>query len=300
METKITAFLLADCLALTGCTSKPRYHYAVRQDLGVYFENADNVIEAIRAGLVRRDGQITIQYTSHHDNLNELSALFGELMEYALAETESPQEGDYLRYSTGGYTMHSSYRTEGGAYRYTITILPQYYTTAAQERLVSERVQAILGELDFDAKTTDYKKVQSVYAYIREHVRYDTVHAKNASHHRKTTAYAALIQGQAVCQGYAVSVYRLLREAGVNARIVTGRAGENGEFHAWNIVCIDGLYYNLDVTWDDANGNTACFLRSDADFEGHTRDAQFCSPDFTTRYPMAEQSYLFDEKGGST
>lgn len=87
METKITALLLAGCLLFTGCTPKPRYHYDVRQDLGIYFENADAVIEAIRAGLVRRDGQITIQYTSHHDNLNELGALFGELMEYALAET---------------------------------------------------------------------------------------------------------------------------------------------------------------------------------------------------------------------
>ena len=297
METKLTALLIAGCLILTGCTPKTRSHYEVRQNLGVYFGNADAVITAIRAGLLRRDRQITISYASHHDNLNELGEIVSELMEYALDETDDPQEGDYLRYSMGGYTMHSSYRTEDGLYLYEVTILPKYYTTAAQEQQVSERVQEILTELDFDAQTSDLQKVQSVYAYICDHVRYDEVHAKNPSHHRKTTAYATLIQGQAVCQGYAVSVYRLLRESGVSVRVVTGRAGENDEFHAWDLVCIDGYYYHLDVTWDDANGNTACFLRSDADFTGHTLDAKFSEPDFTKQYPMAEKSYFDQEKG---
>ena len=99
-----------------------------------------------------------------------------------------------------------------------------------------------------------------------------------------------------MCQGYAAAVYRLLREAGVSVRILTGTAGENAEFHAWNLVCIDGLYYNLDVTWDDVNGNDACFLKADADFPRHTRDEAFSSPDFYQRYPMAAQSYAPEEE----
>ncbi len=292
------ALLLAGCLLLTGCSPKPQRHYEVRTDLGICFRNADAVIEAIRAGLLRRDRQITVSYSAGQDHLQVLGTLVSELMECAVAETESPQEGDYLRYNMGGYTMQSSYRTANGQFFYEITILPQYYTTAAEEQLVTERVQQILNTLNFDAQTADVQKVQLVTSYICDHVRYDKIHAKNPQHHAKATAYAALIQGQAVCQGYAAAVYRLLREAGIPVRIVTGTAGEREEFHAWNLVCIDGLYYNLDVTWDDANGNTACFLKSDADFEGHLRDAAFSSPAFYAAYPMAETSCLPDGKDG--
>lgn len=289
METKITALLLAVCLLLTGCAKAPRYHYEVRQDLGIYFTNADAVIESIRQALVRRDYSITISYSSHRDHLAEIGTVVRELMEYACAETDSPQEGDYLRYSMGGYSIRSTYRTEGETYLYEITILPQYYTTLAEEEKVTERVQKIIRDLHF-GQMDDVQKVRAVTDYLCAHVRYDTVHAKNPEHHRKATAYAALVQGQAVCQGYAAAAYRLLREAGIPVRIVTGTAGEYAEFHAWNLVFADGLYYNLDVTWDDANGNAACFMKSDADFPAHTRDAQFSAPEFYQQYPMALQS----------
>ncbi len=296
MEKNLISVLLTLCMLLTGCTPKPREHYEMRQDLGVYFTNADAVVESVRAALVRRDYSITVSYSSHRDNLEELGAIVRELMEFAYAETDSPQEGDYLRYSMGGYTLHSSYRTEGELYHYEVTILPEYYTKAEEEQAVSEQVKKILHELHFDRKTGDFQKIQAVTAYLREHVRYDEIHAKNPNHHRKATAYAALMQGQSVCQGYAAAVYRLLREAGVSVRILTGTAGENAEFHAWNLVCIDGLYYNLDVTWDDVNGNDACFLKADADFPRHTRDEAFSSPDFYQRYPMAAQSYAPEEE----
>ena len=293
---RLLAVLTAACLLLTGCTAKPRYHYDVRQDLGIYFTNADAVIEAIRNGLRRRDRQITISYSSHQDNLDELGTIVRELMECALDETDSPEEGDYIRYQYGGYTMHSAYHTDSGIYYYEITILPQYYTTAAEEERVTQRVEEILSALGNGAGMTELERVQAVTEYLREHVRYDEVHAGNENHHRKTTAYAALIQGQAVCQGYAAAVYRLLREMGVPVRIVTGMAGEEQTLHAWNLVCVDGLYYNLDLTWDDRNGDYACFMKSDADFPSHTRDAAFATAAFYEAYPMAQES-ISDLKG---
>jgi transglutaminase/protease-like cytokinesis protein 3 len=295
MEKKLISVLLILCMLLTGCFPKQSTHYEMRQDLGIYLTNVDEVVESVRAALVRRDYSITICYTSHQDNLEDLGTIVRELMEFACSETDSAQEGDYLRYSMGGYTMHSSYRTEGELYHYEVTILPEYYTSAEEEMSVSERVREILNELDFDRNTGDFQKIQSVAAYLKEHIRYDEIHAKNPNHHRKATAYAALVQGQAVCQGYAAAAYRLLREAGVSVRILTGTAGEQAEFHAWNLVCIDGLYYNLDVTWDDTNGNDACFLKSDADFPEHTRDAQFLTTEFYEQYPMAAQSYAPEE-----
>ena len=286
---RLAAVLIGAALLLTGCTASPRYHYDVRQDLGVYFTNADAVIAQIRAAMRRRDGRMTITYQSHRDNMEELGTIVRELMDCALSETDSPEEGDYLLQQYGGYDMHYSYRTEGDTYFYEITIEPQYYTTAAQEESVSQRVEEILEELDFNRHTSDFEKIQAVHDYVISHVRYDEVHAKNPNHHLKTTAYAALIQGQAVCQGYAVAMYRLLRETGVDVRIVTGTA--LGEPHAWNLVQLDGVYYNLDATWDDQRGAQDFFLKADAALPDHVRDAAYSTPAFYERYPMAGEDY---------
>ncbi len=63
------------------------------------------------------------------------------------------------------------------------------------------------------------------------------------------TAYGALIEKQAVCDGYSYA-YRLLMSAlGFDCRVVYGYS--EGEAHAWNVVNLDGVWYQMDVTWDD-------------------------------------------------
>ena len=63
------------------------------------------------------------------------------------------------------------------------------------------------------------------------------------------TAYGALVNGLAVCEGYSRAYQLLLYEFGINATLATGVA--NGEGHMWNIVNINGSNYHVDVTWDD-------------------------------------------------
>ena len=62
---------------------------------------------------------------------------------------------------------------------------------------------------------------------------------------RLFSAYGALVDGDAVCQGYALAYQLLLTRAGVTSRIVTGVN------HMWNMVQLDGAWYHVDVTWDD-------------------------------------------------
>ena len=290
---RAAAFLLAVMLLLTGC-AKPAVHYDVRRDLGIYFTNADDVIAQLRSAMRQRHWQITITYQSHRDNMEELGTIVRELMEYALSETDSPEEGDYLRHQSGGYKMQYTSRWEGETCHYEICIRPQYYTTSEQEAQVTEAVYALLQGFGFSSTTSDYEKVSTIYDWVLTHVRYDEIHAGNPQHHLKTTAFAALVQGQAVCQGYAVLLYRLLRECGISARVITGTAGEAQEYHAWNIVCIEGLYYNLDATWDSASGERTHFLLPDAAFTDHTRDAVYADAVFTEAYPMADRAYGTD------
>ncbi len=63
------------------------------------------------------------------------------------------------------------------------------------------------------------------------------------------TAYGALVNGGAVCEGYAHAMCLLLNKLGIECYYANGY-GENSP-HMWNTVKIDGNWYHLDATWDD-------------------------------------------------
>ena len=55
-----------------------------------------------------------------------------------------------------------------------------------------------------------------------------------------------------------------MTQLGVPCYYCTGYAGEN---HAWNIIRLDGEYYNVDATWDDTTPNTYdYFNKTDQEF----------------------------------
>ncbi|MBE5789433.1 MAG: hypothetical protein E7325_07280 [Clostridiales bacterium] len=62
-----------------------------------------------------------------------------------------------------------------------------------------------------------------------------------------STAYAdaALYEGRSQCSGYAAALSLGLRHYGIESLMMTGPD------HAWNIVRINGKWYNCDATWDD-------------------------------------------------
>ena len=65
-------------------------------------------------------------------------------------------------------------------------------------------------------------------------------------------AYGALVEGSAICEGYAKAFKLLCNRAGIACEIVGGTV--NGEAHMWNYVQIGGDYYLVDATFDDAPG----------------------------------------------
>lgn len=66
-----------------------------------------------------------------------------------------------------------------------------------------------------------------------------------------STAYGALVNKEAHCDGYAYAMKTLLNRVGVEAYSVYGTAADAD--HVWNKVKIDGIWYNLDAMWDDAD-----------------------------------------------
>jgi len=170
-----------------------------------------------------------------------------------------------------------------------------YYTTAQQEEVVTQKVNELLAEFNFGSDTSDYDKIKRVYDWVCANVTYDYANLNNDNYTLKFSAYSALINRTSVCQGYALLVYRLLRESGVSVRVIAGTGG--GGAHAWNIVSIDGLYYDVDSTWDAGMANYGYFLKSDENFTGHVREAQYSTDAFYVAYPMSEWDYTVREIG---
>lgn len=64
------------------------------------------------------------------------------------------------------------------------------------------------------------------------------------------TIYGGLVLGNLQCEGYAKTFAYVCNKAGIETIVVTGNV-ESGASHAWNKVCVDGTWYNIDLTHDD-------------------------------------------------
>lgn len=61
--------------------------------------------------------------------------------------------------------------------------------------------------------------------------------------------------GEAVCEGFAKAYTALLTRAGVESYVLTSRSSHGAPAHAWNLVKVNGKYYQCDATWDDGTYN---------------------------------------------
>lgn len=88
-------------------------------------------------------------------------------------------------------------------------------------------------------------------------------------------------------------------ELDVDSRYISSVA--DGENHGWNIVYLDGKYYNVDPTWDrDLMGHYRNFLCTQSNFGDHVRDSEYDTAEFHARYPMAVVPYVFNVAASGT
>lgn len=257
------------------------------------FDSAEDAGAYVRAALKARDEGVVFFYEGAPNNMDNdaLSDFFDKLVDdvlnYAFRhDSTDPTGGDYLRYQFGSYLAECIYDYNLIALELHFT----YYTTAAQEAGVDTAAAGLINYLALTGKT-DYERLTAIYSWICEKVKYDYGNLNNGDYTLKYTAYAALVNKTAVCQGYAVLLYRLALMAGIETRIVTGTA--NGGGHAWNIVKLDGKWYHVDATWDATWGAAQemwqYYLKPS--LTDHTLDAD--GQVVVNEYPMADAAYAY-------
>lgn len=99
----------------------------------------------------------------------------------------------------------------------------------------------------------DYDKALILHDYLAKTVEYN-MNAVSSSNNQLTSvdtharsAYGAIVDKTAVCQGYALAYAHLLSLVGIESEFVTSDYMN----HAWNMVKIDNDFYHVDVTYDD-------------------------------------------------
>ncbi len=270
---------------------------------GPEFTDVSAAAKYIRSAMIARETELTYDYLVPVEELGEVNGdtvtnymadLWEEIEAALFLHTGAPDAGDYLRWHTDqyGYGWGLTYSSQSPVLRYEVTVSASYYTDFAQEKEVTDRLTAVTEQLGLDGKS-DYEKVKTITDFICDTVTYDYDNLYDDTYMLKYSAYAALINGTSVCQGYANLFYRMALLAGLDCRIVTGPAdnGEAIEGHAWNVVKVDGKYYWIDPTWIDGTGSDEYFLQGKNGFGDHFPDEEFTTPAFLAAYPIADTAY---------
>lgn len=117
--------------------------------------------------------------------------------------------------------------------RYSIGIVEQYKNTIVKE---CENLDTV-------------EKIRYINDYLIDNTEYDLSAGDNVYN-----IYGTLVNGKAVCEGYARACKYILDDLNIPCIIACG-IGKNSEgkteSHAWNYVKVNGAWYALDVTWND-------------------------------------------------
>ncbi len=130
---------------------------------------------------------------------------------------------------------------------YTMGIEELKKSKAQTESLVDQAVQKINVQ-----DKSEYEIVYAVNQYLCSTVYYPDPPYPAVSH----TAYGALNNGCAVCEGYTAAAFLILQDFGVKCDMQFGHVKgvpKGSGYHVWNLVQIEGQWYQLDITWNDVD-----------------------------------------------
>lgn len=282
---KLTALLLAIALIVAPISTV---------EAAINEKNYTTVAEAAniaRAKMLNHEEKITAYIKSTNSDPVEV---FDQYEKEVIKETSRSDEGDYLRWDINrtypSYIRNTKKSGKTTYYYYKFNIEYWYFTTLEQKQQVDEKVKEIIAGFNFTPATTDYQKVKTIYDYVCNNVRY----ADNTKNDIVYTAWSALFNGEAVCQGYSQLLYKMFKEVGISNRVIPGYGKDANIMHGWNIVKVGNYYYNIDATWDaecvEAGKEYENFLKGD-NFKDHTRLKEYNTTEFYSQYPMAANNY---------
>ena len=173
------------------------------------------------------------------------------------------------------------------------------FSSKAQVDNAIEKIEQTRNQMIQNRKNNTYDNIKMVHDYLVENIEYDTSISKENIYN----IYGAMVNGEAVCEGYARSFKYVMDSFGIPCTLVIGK-GTNSEGktenHAWNYVQLGDRWYALDVTWDDPISLTGWvsesskyryFLKGSNDMiKDHIPSSQFTEGGKNFSYPPISSS----------
>lgn len=112
-------------------------------------------------------------------------------------------------------------------------------------------IDNVLDRVDFEQSPAAI--AFQIHEVLRKDLSYDWDAASGSGFDLAHTAYGALVQKEAVCDGYSKAYMMCLKRAGINSVVVAGTG------HAWNSIEHPDAWYETDLTWDDTGDDPYTF-----------------------------------------
>ena len=161
---------------------------------------------------------------------------------------------------SGSYSVKILQNTTGNSYKVvektTLNITNNsldVYLTSSQPVYWEEKDKLIdLAERLTKDKETDKEKVEAVYKYITENIKYDYNKINTISTDFVPNIEDTILTSKGICYDYSALFAGILRSQGIHTKLVKGYKSDLTAYHAWNEVLIDGNWVIIDTTYDAA------------------------------------------------
>ena len=204
----------------------------------------------------------------------------------------------YLNIETttrGSNTTYYVYINSGNESNY---LIHEFSSKAQIDNAISQ-IEQVRNRILQNRKSNTFDNVKMVHDYLVENITYDTTISKSNIYN----IYGAMVNGEAVCEGYARSFKYIMDALDIPCTLVIGK-GTNSEGktenHAWNYVQVGAYWYAVDSTWDDPvstsgwvsqNSKYRYFLKGSNDIlKDHIPSGQFTDGGKVFTYPPLSSS----------
>lgn len=265
---KRVSILFGLCILLCLCNIQFCFAIENSNSMKVEVNTIDDLYSGLSNQIYRHQESVTYNINSY-DIFYRLKEII-ENYDYHYCDEEPIKSGCYLIHYVKEfqYTTMDWRSTKGS--RYEVEIKLSYYYSSDEMNHYFNEMQQVASDLK---NTSDYNSVRAVHNYIVENVDYDY-------NYKNYIDMEGFRDGEMVCNGYSMATFLLLSYMDIPVRMISGTAeNSDGEIigHGWNIVNLDGKWYNIDATWDDMGRfgySYEYFLKGMNEFDNHVCDEE--------------------------
>lgn len=235
----------------TAAASRAYFPYADEHDYYHQLSDPEKQLYAAAYEACRR-GESSFTYILDSEEYDEFQSLQSRFMEALMCD--HPE----LIQVQGGHSWEAKSIFDSGRYSDSLTVnmtcFP-YFSDPNQcmDAIIEVRDEARRITDAIMANNTDtYSRVLAAHDYLVEHVHFDKCRQKIYKEQDRAgdssmvyTAYGPLMEGSAVCEGYAKAMKMLLDNMDIDCLYISSQG------HAFNLVWIDGEPTYIDPCWDD-------------------------------------------------